>query len=92
MPIQHCFSTGFYYPRSGVCNQYRNQAMGWMVRGSNSSRGQRLFIFSKMSRPALGPTQSPIQRVPLIFTGLKWLGCEVNHYPPPSADVLDECS
>ena len=73
------FSTGCHYLRAGVCNQYRNRAMGWMVRGSNSSRGQRLFIFSKMSRPALGPNQTPIQWVPLFCMGLKWPECEVNH-------------
>jgi len=73
------FSTGFHYPRAGVCNQHINRAMGWMVCGSNSSRGQRLFIFSKMSRLALDPTQSPIQWVTLLFMGLKWPGCEVNH-------------
>jgi len=33
---------------------------------------RELFIFSKMSRPALGPTQSPNQWETLFFMGLKW--------------------
>jgi hypothetical protein len=47
------------------------------------------FMFSYIvntaaaSRPALGPTQTPIQRAP----GIKRLGCEADHSPPSSAEV-----
>jgi hypothetical protein len=40
--------------------------------------------FSQPSRPALGPTQPPIQWVPGLFPGL-----EVDH-PPPSSDRVKE--
>jgi hypothetical protein len=40
-------------------------------------------IFSTSSRPALGPTQSPIQWVP----GVKQQRREADHSPPASAEV-----
>jgi hypothetical protein len=48
----------------------------------------RIFLFSTMSRPALGPTQLPIQWVPGALTlGLKWPGCDADHSPPSSAEA-----
>jgi hypothetical protein len=41
------------------------------------------FLFSTSSRPALGPTQPPIQWVP----GVKWQGSETDHSTPVSAEV-----
>jgi len=41
-----------------------------------------------MSRLALGPNQPPIQWVPgALSLGVKRLGCEADHSPPPSAEV-----
>jgi hypothetical protein len=51
-------------------------------RGSSPSRG-KIFLFSTTSRPALGPTQPPIQWVP----GVKLQGREADHSPPSSAEV-----
>jgi hypothetical protein len=35
------------------------------------------------SRPAVGPTQPPIQwALPALFPGVKWLGGEAEHLPP----------
>jgi hypothetical protein len=46
------------------------------------------FLFSRSSRPALGPTQPPIQRVlGTLSPGVKRLGCEADHSPPASAEV-----
>jgi hypothetical protein len=46
-------------------------ATGW-IRGSIPGRGERIFPLACVSRPALGPTQSPVQRVPGILSpGLK---------------------
>ena len=39
--------------------------------------------FPHPSRPALGPTQPPIQWVLGLFPGLKWPGRGIDH-PPPS--------
>ena len=45
--------------------------------------------FSHPSRPALEPTQPPIQRVPGLFPGVKGPGRVVKHAPPPSAEVKE---
>jgi hypothetical protein len=48
--------------------------------------GQR--IFSTSSRPALGPTQPPIQWVPgALSLGVKRLGREAGYSPPATAEV-----
>jgi len=53
-----------------------------------SWQGLGIFLFTTMSRPALGPTQPLIQWVPgVISLGVKKLGCEADHSPPPSAEV-----
>jgi hypothetical protein len=47
---------------------------------------------SSVSRPALGPTQPPVQWVPGILTpGVKTrLGRDADHSPPSSAEVVNE--
>jgi hypothetical protein len=48
----------------------------------------KYFLFSTSSRPALGPTQLPVQWVPwALSTGVKRLGRETDHSPPASAEV-----
>lgn len=43
--------------------------------------------FSETSIPALGSTQSPIQRVPeALFPGVKWLGREDDHLPQSNTE------
>jgi hypothetical protein len=52
--------------------------------GRSSSPGG----FSMSSRPALGPTQPPIQWVPRALSPeIQRLGREVDHSPPTSAEV-----
>jgi hypothetical protein len=47
----------------------------------------------KISRPALGPTQPPIQWVTwALSAGIKWPMREADHSPPPSAEVKNEWS
>jgi hypothetical protein len=46
------------------------------------------FLFSTWSKPALGPTQPPIQWVPgALSPGVKRQGREADHSPPASAEV-----
>jgi hypothetical protein len=52
------------------------------------NQGLGIFLFATVSRPVLGPTQTPIQWVPGALTqGVKWPGGEADHSPPPSAEV-----
>ena len=46
-----------------------------------------MFLFSKASRPVVGPTK-PAQWVP----GVKWPGPEADHSFPSSAEVKNEWS
>jgi hypothetical protein len=43
---------------------------GWMIgrSGFDSRQGQRIFPVASVSRPALGPTQPPVQRVPGVLS------------------------
>jgi hypothetical protein len=71
-----------------ICNTYRSRHSDWLragwPRGRSSSPGRSdIFLFSTSSRPVLGHTQPPIQRVP----GVKRPGCEANHSPPTSTEV-----
>jgi hypothetical protein len=56
-------------------------------RGSNPGRG-KIFLFSTTSRPALRPTQPPIQWVPRpICAEVKRPGREADHSPPSNGEV-----
>jgi len=55
--------------------------------GFQSWAGQKSFIVSKMSRPAVGPTQPP---VPCSFPNSKWPGRVVEHFPPSGTEVANE--
>jgi hypothetical protein len=56
-------------------------------RNSIPGRGEN-FLFSMSSRPVLGPTQPPIQRVPgALSPELKRQGREADHSLPTSAEV-----
>jgi hypothetical protein len=49
-----------------------------------------MFLFTTASRPALGPTQPPIQWVPgALSLGVKRPGREADHSPPSSAEVKE---
>jgi hypothetical protein len=62
---------------------------GWTTEGSDSSPGRiKNFLFSTSSKPALGFTQPPIQRVPgAVSPGVKLPWREADHSPPASAKV-----
>jgi hypothetical protein len=59
----------------------------------DSRRGLGIFLFTTVSRTALGATQPPIQWVPRALSlGVKRLGREADHSPPSSAEVKNEWS
>jgi hypothetical protein len=62
---------------------------GWSgVLGFDSWWGLGIFLFTTVSRTALGPTQPPTQRVPgSLSLGVKQPGHEADHSPPYSAKV-----
>jgi hypothetical protein len=60
-------------------------------RGFENREGLGMFPFTTVSRPALGPTQPPIQWVPEpLSLGVKWPGREADHSPPSSAEVKNK--
>jgi hypothetical protein len=60
------------------------------VLGFDSLRELGIFLFTPVSRTALGPTQPPIQWVPWALSlGVKRPGREADHSPPSSAEVKE---
>ena len=53
-----------------------------------SCKKQEIFLFSKVSTPAMRPTPLHIQWVPgVVFSRIWQLGCEADHSPPSNAKV-----
>jgi hypothetical protein len=65
--------------------QGRRSVVCLLVEGKTS-------VLFKTSRPALGPAQPVIELVPGLFSEVKWLGREVSHSSPSSAEVKNEWS
>jgi hypothetical protein len=67
--------------------------MGWMIGvvGFHSWLGLGIFLFTTVSRTALGPTQPHIQWAApgALCLGVKQLGCEADHSLPSSAEVKE---
>jgi hypothetical protein len=60
--------------------------------GSIPNRG-KIFLFSTASRPALGPTQPPIQWVPWVLSlGAKWPGYKADHSHPSNAEAKNRAA
>jgi hypothetical protein len=60
------------------------------VLGFDSRRGLGIFLFTTVTRTALGPTQPPIQWVPRALSlGVKRPVREADHSPPSSAEVKE---
>jgi hypothetical protein len=51
-------------------------------------RSKRFFLYSTVSRPALEPTQPPVQWVlQALVPKIKQPGREADHSPPPAAEI-----
>jgi hypothetical protein len=63
---------------------------GWTTgrSGFDPRRGQRIIPLTSVSRPALGPTQPPVQWVPGVLS--PGPGGDADHSPPSSAEVENE--
>ena len=93
---------GKFYPPTSHGPWSCSSIVGRVTRlGAGRSRVQivvgarDIFLFSKMSRRALGPTKLHIQHVPGFYprgTAAGTLGSEVNHSPPSGATVKNECN
>ena len=60
--------------------------------GLNGSRIESRWVrdFPHLSRPALGPTQPPVQWVPGLSRSKERSGCDADLSPPSSAVVMKE--
>jgi hypothetical protein len=78
--------------RAVIAQSVQHWHTGWTigVPGFDSRRGLGIFLFTTASRTALGPTQLPIQWVPVALSlGVKRPGREADHSPPSSAEVKE---
>jgi hypothetical protein len=85
----HAYYYNYYYKEPGERSQYSDWVRAGRQRGRSSSpRRAKNFLFSTLSRPALGPTQPPVQWVlGALFPGVKQPGREADQSPLNSAEV-----
>jgi hypothetical protein len=79
----------FFIVLSGIAQLYSPGLWaGWS--GVQVPRRAEIFLFTTMSRLALGSAQPPIQWVlGALSLGVKWPGYEADHSPPSSAKVKE---
>jgi hypothetical protein len=75
-----------YLQWAGIAQSLQRLATGWKVWGSNPGGGRD---FPHPSRPALVPTQPPIQCVPGLFPGVKVAGAWRWPPTPSNAEVKE---
>jgi hypothetical protein len=83
------------YRRRESQTDLRDIALGYRLDDQEfeSRQGLAISLFTTGSKPALGPTESPIQWVQgALSLGVKRLGREADHLPPSSAEVTSAWS
>jgi hypothetical protein len=72
-----------------LCSHYSDCLRIEWPKDLSSSPGRVMnILFSTSSRPGLGPTQPPIQWIPVAFSpGVRPLGPGADHSPPTSSEV-----
>jgi len=77
------------HPQAMSIAQITETTLGWTTMVQFPAGGMIwLLLFATTSRPALGPTQPPIQWVSgVLFPRIKRQGRECDHLPPSSAKV-----
>jgi hypothetical protein len=88
----HMMSSYVWCWTAMIAQSVQHWATGWTIRvlGFDSRWGLRIFLFTTVSRMALGPTQPPIQWVPQALSlGAKRPGREADHSLPSSAEVKE---
>ena len=73
-------------------SQNSNWATGWKTPSSIPVFGPDIYLFTKISRPALKPNQRPVTWIPAVLSQLKQPRRKSYHSPPPSAEVKNEWS
>jgi hypothetical protein len=78
--------------RSQGCSVSVVSDYGLDDRGSILSRGESIFPLASVSRPAVGPTQPPVQWVPGVPSqGRKTQPrSDTDHSPPSSYEIMNE--
>jgi hypothetical protein len=79
-----------YLSRTVIAQSIQSWATSWTigVLGFDSRRGLGIFLFTTVSRTALGPTQPPTQWVPgALSLEIKRPVREADHSPQSSAEV-----
>jgi hypothetical protein len=91
-PVRKLLDTPSYQAGTGIALRYSAELLaGWS--GFESRQRPGIFFFTTASRPALGPTQPPVQLVPgALSLGVKRPGREHDHSPPSSAEVKNAWS
>jgi hypothetical protein len=87
--LPHISKYDLHLKEPGWLSRYSDWLRAGRLRVRSSSPGRvKNFLFSTSSRPALGSTQPPIQRIPGdLSPRVKRLGRETDHSPPTSAKV-----
>jgi hypothetical protein len=74
----------------GIATRLRAGRSGFL---GSIPAGLGILLFTTTSRPALGPTQAPLKRVPAALSlGAKWPRREADRSPPSSAEANNALS